>query len=193
MLGVTPFPEPVDPGLATGSYLLAVGQLMPRKDFHTLLRAFARARVGDARLVLAGPPGIDEASLRAAAQQLGIGERVVFAGPVSDALLAGLYAGAIALCFPSIAEGFGLPLLEAMAAGLPVVASDIDVVDEVCGDAALRFPVHDQDALAAALEEIVRDEAARSSLRVAGRARAAQFTWDRTAELTVQGYERALL
>lgn len=181
------------PGRAStpGPFLLAVGELRPRKALDVLLDSLARPELDGMRVVLAGPPGAAEASLRAQAARLGLASRVTFAGPVDDTALAELYRDATALCFPSVAEGFGLPVLEAMAAGAPVVASDLDVVREVAGDAALLVPARDRDALAFALARVATDTALRARLAAAGRARAATFTWAATAEATIAGYELA--
>ena len=121
-----------------------------------------------------------------------LADRVFTVGPVDDATLSGLYAAATALCFPSLAEGFGLPVLEAMAAGLPVVASDIEVVREVAGDAARLVPPGDVGAWRHALEDVATDPATLQRMAAAGRARAGRFSWDRTAELTVAAYRRVL-
>jgi glycosyltransferase involved in cell wall biosynthesis len=111
---------------------------------------------------------------------------------VAPADLEGLYAIASAFVFPSLAEGFGLPVLEAMARGVPVACSDRSSLPEVVGDAALLFDPEDPRAIAAALERLLADRAGADRLRAAGRARAATFTWERTAELTAAAYARAL-
>src|SRR5205807_67495 len=126
------------------------------------------------------------------AVSLGIADRCVMLGRVSDAVLAGLYRDAVALCFPSLAEGFGLPVLEAMAAGLPVVASDLDVLREVAGDAAMFVPPGDVPMLRSALEQIVDDEPIQRRLADAGRPRAARFSWEATANATITAYHQAL-
>jgi glycosyltransferase involved in cell wall biosynthesis len=105
-------------------------------------------------------------------------------GYVPEPLLAGLYAGALAFAMPSLYEGFGLPCLEAMACGTPVVASDRAALPETCGDAALLADPTDPEAFAAALVRAATDAAERTRLAAAGRERAAAFTWQRTAELT---------
>jgi glycosyltransferase involved in cell wall biosynthesis len=186
-LGVTRMPAPQPPGLEP-PYLLVVGELAARKGLPGLVRAFRDADLPQAlRLVLAGPPGH-----RADEVLRHLDDRVIALGAVSDAQLAGLYAGATALCFPSLAEGFGLPVLEAMAAGLPVVASDIDVVREVAGDAARLVAAGDVTAWRSALEQLWDDPDGRAERAAAGRARAGEFTWDRTAALTVDAYRGVL-
>ncbi len=117
---------------------------------------------------------------------------MAFTGRVSDAELRALYAGASAFVFPSRYEGFGLPPLEAMALGAPVVCADAASLPEVVGDAALLFPAGDAVALAAALSRVLDDLALRERLSRAGRERAARFTWERTAAATVAVYREAL-
>jgi len=118
--------------------------------------------------------------------------RVAFTGPVSDAELRALYVGASVFVFPSRHEGFGLPPLEAMSLGAPVVCADAASLPEVVGDAALLFAPGDAAALATALSRVLDDPALRERLSRAGRERAAQFTWERTAAGTVAAYREAL-
>lgn len=173
-------------------YLLAVGELAARKDYPTLLRAFATGSAGDHRLIIVGPVGFRGEETLKLAGELDLADRLVIAGRVDDGKLASLYAGATALCFPSLAEGFGLPLVEAMRAGIPIVASDIDATREIAGDAAMRFPAGDVSALAEALRTITTDAELRARLATAGKQRAGLFTWERTATGTVAAYRQAL-
>jgi glycosyltransferase involved in cell wall biosynthesis len=191
-LGVTPLSQDsrAPEGLPDG-YLLTIGESSPRKAYGLLLGALARAG-GDVPLVIAGPPAGDDQRLRALAAELRLADRVTFLGPVPDPVLAGLYHGALALCFPSVSEGFGLPVLEAMAAGVPVIASDLPVIRELAGDAILYPGGRDEAAWAEAIEALVGDPQLRRRLSEAGRSRAAMFTWDRTAEGTIRAYELAL-
>lgn len=192
--GVTRLPDPVTPPLRE-PYVLAVGELMPRKGFDILLSAFARSAraVRDGyRLVIVGPRGIAAPRLDDLCGRLGLTSRVLFTGPVGDAELAGYYTAAAAVCVPSRAEGFGLPLLEAMAAGCPAVASDLPVLREVSGGHALFVPVGDEPAWALALERILSDEVLARELRSKGKDWANRFTWDRAAAETVAVYEQAL-
>jgi glycosyltransferase involved in cell wall biosynthesis len=193
-LGATPLPHPDLSSIAQlpdRSYLLTVGETSPRKGYPLLLHAFSRVR-GDVALVIVGPPASDEQRLRSLIAELGISARVRRMGPVSDAALAGLYRGALALCFPSVAEGFGLPVLEAMAAGVPVLARDIPVARELAGDAALFIAGDDPRGWTDAIGRIVSEPALRSALADAGLERAAEFTWDRTAAATLSAYRLAL-
>ncbi len=173
---------------ATG-FLLTVGETAPRKNYGVLLHALAR--ITGPRLVIAGPPSADEPRISSLITELDIRSRVSRLRSVSDPELTALYHDALALCFPSVAEGFGLPVLEAMGAGLPVLASDIPVMHELAGDAALYAPSGDERAWAEAIEAVVADPALRADLAMRGRKRAAEFTWERTAELTIGAYRAA--
>ena len=171
-------------------YLLYVGSRYHYKNFDRLVRAFAAADLpGEVELVAAGSafsPGERE---RIAAA--GIADRVRCAELPTDEELAGLYAGAAAFVYPSLYEGFGLPLLEAMACGCPVAAAAAGSIPEVAGDAAELFDPTDEEALAAALLRVL-DPARAAELRVLGVRRATDFSWDRTADLTLAAYRRVL-
>lgn len=181
------------PAVAAGArYLLTMGNTKPHKDLPTLLRAFAAASPAapDVRLLLAGPdvPGYVAGVLGADPSA----EKVSFTGAVSDEELRALYAGAVALVFPSLYEGFGLPVLEAMSFGTPVVVSDAASLPEVAGDAALTFPAGDPAALAAQLRAVMTEAAERERLSAAGRERVAAFTWAGTARETIAVYREVL-
>lgn len=190
--GLTPLPPAVDPPVPRVPFVLAVGTLEPRKGHELLLRAFAQAQVGEHHLVFAGPTAGRADTLIALARELGVAGRLIILGAVDDPVLAGLYRDAAALCMPSLAEGFGLPALEAIAAGVPVVASDLPAVREVVGDAGLLFPPGAADALARELERVIADDAVRERLRRAGPDRAARFTWEGAAQKTAAAYARAV-
>jgi glycosyltransferase involved in cell wall biosynthesis len=190
--GRTPLPAAAAPRHHAKPYLLGVGEVTRRKGHDVLLRAFAAAELNGVDLVVAGPDGFDAAFRDPLVAELGVGPRVRFLGRVDDRTLGELYAGALALCFPSRAEGFGLPILEALGAGLPVVASDLDAFHELAADDALYVPPGDEVALARALRRIVEDDELRARLSTAGPARAAPFTWERTAAQTVDAYRLAL-
>ena len=174
-------------------YVLAVGTLEPRKNLTTLLEAFARLRRdgevdADLRLVLAGARGWLDEPIFATVRSLGLEDAVRFTGFVDDADLPAVYSGAALFVFPSLHEGFGLPLLEAMACGVPVVTSNISSMPEVAGDAAVLVDPRDADGLAAAIARLLRDGALRDRLREAGIARARQFSWEATARRTLDAY-----
>jgi glycosyltransferase involved in cell wall biosynthesis len=171
--------------------VLTVSAKRPHKNLLRLLEAHARLEPRPV-LVLPGYPTEHEAELRARAEQLGTRDDVRFLGWVDPAELEGLYAVAGAFVFPSLAEGFGLPVLEAMARGVPVACSDTGAVAEVAGQAALRFDPLDVGAIAAAIVMLLTDTALAERLRAAGRERAAEFTWEAAARGTLASYARAL-
>jgi glycosyltransferase involved in cell wall biosynthesis len=166
-------------------YLLWVGTIEPRKDVPVLLDAFARLADDDVALVLVGPDGWNEDLQPHVAP---VAERCHLTGFVSGADLDALYAGALAFCFPSRFEGFGMPILEAMAHATPVVTTDAGAPAEVAGDAARLVPVGDVEALTGALDALLADPAAARALGERGRERARTFTWSRCAEQTLAAY-----
>lgn len=168
-------------------YVLAVGTVEARKDLETAVRAVAQ--MADLTLVSAGPATPYAASVLRLAGELGISDRVEVRGYVDEPALRALYAGASALIFPSRYEGFGLPPLQALAARLPVVASDIPVVREVLGDCAFFAPPGDARAFADALRQALRD-GTRQSLLDRGRMRARDFTWSAVAQRMVGLYRQ---
>lgn len=186
-LGHRPPPPVPPPPLVDPPYVLYVGALTPRKGLGTLADAIARLGPASPTLVAAGPVGHHAdpviASLPPGTLRL---------GRVADDDLDRLYAHATVLCHPSEAEGFGMPVLEALAFGRPVVAADIPSVREVAGDAATLVPAGDAGALADALAAVLADPAAASRAAVAGPARAARFTWSACAAATAAAY-RALV
>jgi glycosyltransferase involved in cell wall biosynthesis len=173
-------------------FFLYVGAAYPYKNLPRLIEALDRSGSGR-KLVLAGDHEDFAASLQQRAAALGLGERVVFTGAVSDAELAALYGSALAYAFVSLSEGFGLPGLEAMTAGVPVIAASAGSLPEVYGDAARYCDPLDVESIAAALAEVASDEQLRNTLVARGRERAAEFSWARTAEQTLAVYREALL
>jgi len=171
-------------------YVLALGTVEPRKDLPLLVRAFDRLAADhpDLGLVVAGPDGWGAAALTAEIAGTHQPDRIGRSGYVEGADRLGLLAGAAVFAYPSVYEGFGLPPLEAMAAGVPVVATAAGAVPEVCGDAALIVPVGDLDALVDALATALDDEARASALVAAGHRRSAGFTWERCAAGLVELY-----
>jgi glycosyltransferase involved in cell wall biosynthesis len=179
--------------LATTLYILSMGSTRSHKDIPTLISAFAliAQRNPDLRLVLVGEevPGFVDQVLPGRPL---IAEHVVWTGRVTDAELRALYADATVFAFPSLYEGFGLPPLEAMAMGAPVVVSDSSSLPEVVDDAGLLVPPADPRALAEAIERVLRDEGLREKLVAAGGRRAAQLSWAAAAEATVGVYQEVL-
>jgi glycosyltransferase involved in cell wall biosynthesis len=174
-------------------YVLYVGINKPHKNLVRLVQAWARTPDtvrGDTRLVLAGREDPRYPQTRQTIAQLGLQESVTILGPVPDADMAALYGGAVAFVFPSLYEGFGLPVLEAMACGTPVMASNRSSLPEVVGDAGLLVDPLNIDALAAALSRLLRDAGLRRELSAQGLARARRFTWARAAKETLTTYRR---
>ena len=168
-------------------YFLTVGTIQPRKNLETLITALAEVReaVPDAHLVIAGPRGWKSEGVFQRIEALGVGDAVTVLGYVPADDLPGLYTGATALAFPSWYEGFGLPVLEAMACGCPVLCSDCGSLPEVAGGAAWVLPADAPEAWTAALREVLTDADRRAHFTAAGRARAARFSWEETARRTL--------
>jgi glycosyltransferase involved in cell wall biosynthesis len=164
-----------------GDYLVTLATIEPRKGLDVLLDALARREAPDVPLLVVGQPGWGGIDVAGRARELGLGERVRLLGRLDDADLAVTLARAALLVAPSRAEGFGLPVLEAMAAGVPVVSSDAPALVEVGGGATVTVPVGDAVALAAALADVVGSPSTRAQLAAAGLGRAADFSWSRTA------------
>lgn len=173
-------------------YILFVGTLEPRKNVKTLLQAFAMLLAetpqDDLALVIAGGNGWGGEDYLATVEALGLRDRIRFTGFVADDLLPELYRGALLFVYPSLYEGFGLPVLEAMACGTPVITSNRASLPEVAGDAALLVDPTRPEALAAAMTSIISNGELRQGLRAKGLARARAFTWDGVAEQTVAIY-----
>ena len=181
-----------------GPYLLSLTGIEPRKNIPALIRAFVSLPEDvQPLLVLAGPvapwnpagwnlvrPVLDGLPPR-------VRERIVVTGYVSEAEKVALLSGAEALVYPSLYEGFGFPVLEAMACGTPVLTSNVSALPETAGDAALLVDPGDEAAIADGMQRLLVDEALRERLRVAGPARAARFNWDDTARRTADVLRRA--
>lgn len=178
----------------TAPYILYVGSVEPRKNLSRLLEAFARLRA-DApgyRLVIVGAGRWKTTPIFKTVARLGLEPYVSFTGYVAEEDLPALYAGAALFVFPSLYEGFGLPVLEAMACGTPVITSNVSSLPEVAGDAALTVNPFDVEAIADTMRRVLADPALAAHLRERGLARARQFSWERTARETLAVYERVL-
>ncbi len=182
-------------GLAPQGYVLSVGTLEPRKNLSTLFDAYAalpdalRARFP---LAVAGMTGWHTEGLLRSAEMLMQRGELRFLGYVADELIPALYAGAAAFAYPSRYEGFGLPPLEAMASGVPVIASNRTSLPEVVGEAGILFDPDDTDALRRHLQQLLEDRAYAAQLAGQGVARAAGFSWQRCARETYAVYEKVL-
>lgn len=174
------------------AYLLFVSTLEPRKGIDTLLDAFAavHSQRPDLALVIAGKRGWYWQALLDRMAALGIAAHVHLLDYVPASDLAALYSGASVFVFPSRYEGFGLPVLEAMACGVPVITTNVSSLPEVAGDAALLTPPDDAATLAAAIEAVMGQPALQAELRARGVAQAQRFTWERTAAATLAVYEQ---
>lgn len=164
-------------------YILTVGSLTPRKNLETLFAAYyqLRQRGLPHRLVVVGPTAWKSAGIFQRLRSLGIEQDVVLTGFVADTDLPALYSAASAFAFPSLYEGFGLPPLEAMACGTPVVTSNRSSLPEIVGDAALLVDPLDVDALASAIDRLLTDAGLTTAMIARGLARTRLFTWERTA------------
>jgi glycosyltransferase involved in cell wall biosynthesis len=172
-------------------FILHLGTLEPRKNLVRLIQAFARLRT-DAKLVLAGGRGWLCDEIAAEIERLNLQDKVVLPGYLADEALVFWYNAASVLAYPSLYEGFGLPIIEAMACGTPVVTSTASSLPEAAGDAGLLVDPHDTEMLAEALEKALADEVLREEMRTRGLSQAARFTWQATAAATVTSLCRAL-
>jgi glycosyltransferase involved in cell wall biosynthesis len=176
-------------------FVLYVGTLEPRKNLDRLIRAYGRWRAGDPtapQLVVAGAKGWYYGEVFRAVQAMGLVDHVTFPGYLPYDELPLWYNAAALFVYPSLFEGFGLPVLEAMACGTPVICSNTASLPEVAGDAALLLAPGDERGLAEAMRAAWGDAGLRQQMSERGEARACLFSWDRTARQTVQTYERAL-
>jgi glycosyltransferase involved in cell wall biosynthesis len=198
--GLAPVKEParlaeVRERYGTGErYFLYVGTLQPRKNLETLIRAYAELLARgdlprDVRLVLGGRPGWKSEGILQLARRDDLQGRLILPGYVPQEDLAALLSGALAFVLPSWSEGFGLPLLEAMACGVPIICSNVASLPEVVDDAALLFHPGDGDALACAMRQLAHDEALRHDLTRRGTARLSAFSWEKCADKVLSALE----
>ena len=172
-------------------YIVTLGTLQPRKNLEALIDAFARLRKDKAiphKLVVVGEEGWNNERLLTKLDRLDIAEDIVITGFIEDNQLPSLYSGATALVYPSLYEGFGLPVLEAMACGVPVACSNTSSLPEVAGEAALLFDPTDVDQIYSSMQELLSDDRLRNNLSEAGIKRARHFTWEKTAKQTLSLY-----
>jgi len=181
-------------GLGSHPYILAVGTVQPRKNYGRLIQALAllRAQGYDLDLVIAGGRGWLEDPIYETVHTLQMTKHVRFIGFAREEDLPALYSGAICLAFPSLYEGFGLPVLEAMACGTPVVTSNVSSLPEVAGDAALMVDPYNVEAIAYAIKRILDDGELRGKLIERGYAQTGRFSWDKSARQLLQIYSDML-
>jgi len=202
-LGVEPNPGNAGRGDAeilchygiTGNYILSAGTLEPRKNITTLVRAFriAAEKGGIPQsLVLCGKPGWKPEEMDREIEASGLKGRIVRTGYVPDEALPALFRHADAFVYPSLYEGFGLPPLEAMAHGVPVLCSNASSLPEVVGDAALTFPPRDEEMLSSLLIRLLNEPELQQELIRKGYRRASLFTWEKTAQATINVYRELL-
>jgi glycosyltransferase involved in cell wall biosynthesis len=185
----------VEPARRAAPYILSVGTLQPRKNYVMLIRAFKRLCERwrePIELVLAGARGWLWEPIEAEARKPPFAERVQLLHYVSDEKLPGLYAGATLFVMPSLYEGFGIPLVEAMASGAPVITSNVSSLPEVVGDAGPLLDPSDIELWAETMRALLADAQRRKQMHERGLARALEFTWQRTAERTLAGYRKLL-
>lgn len=177
------------------NYILFVGSLEPRKNVRTLLKAYSllpERLKKEFSLVVAGGKGWLNSDIPASAKELKISERVKFAGYIEDPDIAAVYSGAAVFAYPSLYEGFGLPILEAMSCGTPVVTSDTSSMPEVAGGAAALVSPHSAEGIAAALSRVLERAEVRREMKEKGLKRAALFSWDKCARETLAVYRKVV-
>jgi glycosyltransferase involved in cell wall biosynthesis len=179
-------------GLGDAPLVLTVSSALRHKNLDRLLQAFAALEAGDARLVVVGHAGREQEALRARAQTLGIAGHVRFAGWVGDEDLEGLYGAALVFVYPSLMEGFGLPILEAMRREVPVACSNVSALPEVAGEAAEYFDPYDVQSITAAMRRLLDSPERRAELIARGREQCRRFTWEDTARKTLAVYRDVL-
>jgi glycosyltransferase involved in cell wall biosynthesis len=188
-------PETAHPVLARHGlrrpFLVAVGNLQPRKNLARLVEAYAliRQKHRDVQLVIVGPVGFRSSWVQRTIVDRGLSEFVRLLGYVEAEDLVALYNAATALVYPSVYEGFGLPVVEAMACGRPVIAADTSSLPEVVGSAGLLVDPFDVSAIAAAMERLIADPRLAAELGARGLAQAARFSWRQTASAALRTYE----
>lgn len=174
-------------------YILYVGNVEPRKNLKILIRAFRDIRANyDISLIIAGKLGWLYDDIIAYPETLGIKDFVIFTNYVDEKTILDLYNHALVFVYPSVYEGFGMPVLEAMSCGTPVIISGIPSLTEVAKDAALAFKPEDSDGLAGVMDKVISSEALRTEMSRKGIKRASEYSWKKAAELTVETYSRAL-
>ncbi len=181
-------------GIDETPYIFSIGTVQPRKNYGRLIQALARIRASgfDIQLVIAGGRGWLEDSIYDTIHQEKMQDHVHFIGFVDEDDLPSLYHGALCLAFPSLYEGFGLPILESMACGTPVITSNISSLPEVAGDAATIINPYDVEELAHSIGQLIQNQNLRETLIKRGYERAGEFTWENSARQLRQIYHNML-
>jgi len=179
-------------GLEPGNYFLTVGRLEPRKNHARLIEAYQKTLKPRPNLVIVGQPDFGFEGLQSQVKMYGLEQQVRFLQEIKDEALPALYRYASCLVYPSLAEGFGMPLLEAMASGVPVISSNTSAMPEVAEGAALLVDPYDVNAIADAMRTILGDPNTANSYRALGLARAAEFDWGVEAEKVARAYRDVL-
>lgn len=182
----------VQRGLTAGAYLITVGRIEPRKNHATILRAYAQLKGSPPPLVIVGQRDFGYSDFETALTAMPTSHKVVLLSDVDDLELPALCRHALAFIYPSLAEGFGMPPLEGLASGVPVITSDTTAIPEVVGDAALLIDPTNADDLTQALQQICSDSALRTSLIAKGLARARHYTWEKSAKVQAQAFQQYL-
>jgi glycosyltransferase involved in cell wall biosynthesis len=194
-LAADPIPDPAElvDGLASEQFIMYVGRPMPHKNLERLIESFVllKAQHPNLKLVLAGKKDANYRRIEAGVKKRGL-DNVIFTDFVSEGQLRWLYENCAAYIFPSLSEGFGLPGLEAMIHGAPVVSSNATCLPEIYGDAAHYFDPHNIQAMTDAINEVLTDKTLRETLIRAGMKQVAKYSWQQTAEKTLSVYKAAL-
>lgn len=176
-------------------YVLFIGSLEPRKNVKTLIKAYSALDPKTRKehpLVIAGGKGWLNSDIPSIVKKSGISDNVLFAGYISSEDISGVYSQAALFVYPSLYEGFGLPILEAFACGTPVITSNTSSIPEVAGDAAMLLSPADADQLTAAIERLLKNKGIRDEFRARGLARASMFSWEKCARETLEVYNKVM-
>ena len=180
---------------AGADFILAVGTVQPRKNISRLVQAYIslrRRNVTKARLIIVGRDDWQHSEIHSLAVASPSADDIVFAGYLADELVAALYQTCAVFVYPSLYEGFGLPVLEAMACGAPVITSNVSSLPEIAGEAAILVDPQSVEQISAALESVLGNQELQEDLRRRGREQAKTYSWDQTARTTVAAYEQML-
>ncbi len=179
-------------GISNRPYVLSVGTVQPRKNYPKLIEAVSRLKQSELCVVIVGGKGWLEDPIYASIRQLGMQERVIFAGFVADDDLPAIYSGSLCMALPSLYEGFGLPVLEAMACGVPVITSNLSSLPEVAGNAGILVTPTHLEEITNALERVTTDSALRESMVAKGLLQAQKFSWEASAQQLKRVYDQLL-